>query len=145
MSEVSSDYKILKIPITKDKTVFYYYKRYTQKTSKTDEIVTLPQDRTIYVCHFIRPIEETFIKKYFGLAGKIRQISIGEYKNKANNKRKRRTVYFALISYKRAEDCSLLIDEPKYLQAKVNQITKKGVKYSDNPFANDNDQGEVED
>lgn len=48
-------------------------------------------------------------------------------------------MYFALISYKRAEDCSLLIDEPKYLQAKVNQITKKGVKYSDNPFANDND------
>jgi hypothetical protein len=52
----------------------------------------------------VRAIEETFIQKYFGLIGKIKQIHIGEYKNKANNKRKRRTVYFAIIVYKNAED-----------------------------------------
>ncbi|CDW80894.1 UNKNOWN [Stylonychia lemnae] len=141
---MSSEYKILKIPITKDKTVFYYYKRYVQKSAKPEQIVTLPQDRTIYVCHFLRAIEESFIQKFFGLAGKIKQINIGEYKNKANNKRKRRTVYFALVTYKNTEDCNHVLDEPKFLQAKVNLLTKKGIKFSENPFAKDNEEEEVE-
>jgi RNA recognition motif-containing protein len=78
-------------------------------------LVELPSDRTIYVCHFLRPIQEDFIKKYFGLAGKIKQIHLGEYKNKANNKRKRRTVYFAIVVYKHAEDCRMILTEPKFL------------------------------
>jgi hypothetical protein len=45
------------------------------------------------------------IQKYFGLAGKIKQIHIGEFKNKANNKRKRRVLYFAIVVYKSVEDC----------------------------------------
>ena len=77
---MSSEYKILKIPITKDKTVFYYYKRYTNKNSgsnsnkKTgqESIVTLPEDKTLYVCHFNRPIEEPFVQKFFGMAGKLK-------------------------------------------------------------------------
>lgn len=93
------------------------------------------------MCHFLRPIEESFIQKYFGLVGKLSQVHIGEYKNKANNKRKRRTVYFAIVVYKRAEDCQLVLREPRFLQAKVNQVTKKGgnVKFAANPFANEGD------
>ena len=72
--------------------------------------MTLPSERTIQVCHFVKPIDENTIQKYFGLAGKIKQIQIGEYKNKANNKRKRRTVYFALVVYKSADDCRLILE-----------------------------------
>lgn len=113
-------YKILKIPIAKEKSVFYYYKQYTPKSGAPDQLVTLPEDKTIYVCHFVRAITEETIHKYFGIAGKIKQIHIGEYKNKANNKRKRRTVYFAIVVYKNVEDCKMVLNEPKYLQAKVN-------------------------
>lgn len=82
-------------------------------------------------------MEEAFIHKYFGLVGKIKQVQIGEYKNKANNKRKRRTVYFALVVYKNAEDCSLALNDSKFLQSKVNKLTKKGTKLASNPFERD--------
>ncbi len=100
--------------MSKDKSVFYYYKKYT-KVSSEESLVTLPKDKTIYVCHFERPIEEGFIHRYFGIVGKIKQVQIGEYKNKANNKRKRRTVYFALVVYKNAEDCKLVLSDSKFL------------------------------
>ena len=74
-SPSTSEYKILKFPVTKEKTVFYYYKQYTAKgTSKNGEeapMVQLKEDRTLYVCHFLRPIQEEFVQRYFGLAGKI--------------------------------------------------------------------------
>jgi hypothetical protein len=131
-------YKILKVPLSKEKAVFYYYKRY--RPQGNDESVSLPEERTIQICHFVRPIDENTVQKYFGLAGKIKQIQIGEYKNKANNKRKRRTVYFALVVYKSAEDCLSILTEPKVFQGKVNKMLKKSVKFSRNPFA-DEDEG----
>ena len=123
----------MKIQVSKDKSVFYYYKRYHQATQK-ETIVTLPEDRTLYVCHFERPIEENFIQRFFGLVGRIKQVHLGEYKNKANNKRKRRTVYFALVVYKDSDDCSLALNDSKFLQSKANKLTKKGVKFTNNPF-----------
>ena len=97
----------------------------------------MPSDRTIQICHFLRAIDENTVQKYFGLGGKIKQVQIGEYKNKANNKRKRRTVYFALVVYKTAEDCRMVLSEPKFLQSKVNKLMRKSVKFSNNPFADD--------
>jgi hypothetical protein len=35
-------YKILKVPITKDKSVFYYYKRYAGGNGESEMIVELP-------------------------------------------------------------------------------------------------------
>lgn len=61
-------YKILKVPISKEKAVFYYFKRHENK----EALVTLPSDRTIHVCHFVRPLDEGTIQKFFGLAGKIK-------------------------------------------------------------------------
>ena len=65
---MSSNYKILKIPISREKSVFYYYRRYEPKGadgSKGDShnmnLVDLPVDRTLYVCHFVRPIDEDTI------------------------------------------------------------------------------------
>lgn len=71
------------------------------------------------------------------MAGKVKQVHLGEYKNKANNKRKRRTVYFALVVYKNASDVAALLSQPKVLQNKINLLTKKGVKFSENPFLKD--------
>jgi hypothetical protein len=55
-------YKILKVPITKDKSVFYYYKRYAggsaDKEKEGEMIVELPAERTIQICHFVRAIDE---------------------------------------------------------------------------------------
>lgn len=100
-------------------------------------MVSLPTDRTIQICHFVRAIDENTVQKYFGLAGKIKQIQLGEYKNKANNKRKRRTVFFALVVYKSADDCRAILGDPKVLQAKVNKLMRKSVKFASNPFADD--------
>ena len=135
----------MKVPIAKEKAVFYYYKRYSGteegKSGGGDDqlIVSLPTDRTIQLCHFVKPIDENTVQKFFGLAGKIKQIQIGEYKNKANNKRKRRTVYFALVVYKKVEDCKVVLNDPKFLQGKVNKLMKKSVKFSSNPFAAEED------
>ena len=66
-------YKILKVPINKEKAVFYYYKKYAQQAGEDKEVlVTLPSDRTIQICHFVRAIDEGTVQKYFGLAGKIK-------------------------------------------------------------------------
>jgi hypothetical protein len=32
-------------------------------------------------------MDENTVQKFFGMVGKIRQVQIGEYKNKGNNKR----------------------------------------------------------
>jgi hypothetical protein len=87
-------------------------------------------------------MDEDTIHKYFGIAGKIKQIHLGEFKNKANNKRKRRTLYFAIVVYKNADDCKLILNEPKYLQSKVNKLMKKSAKFSANPFAGEADDDE---
>ena len=103
-----TDYKILKFPLSKDKSVFYYYTPYTPSSQTSDpnnpQLNALPEERTLQVCHFVRAIEEEFIHKYFGMVGKIKQIHLGQFKNKANKSRKRRTMYFALVVYKKKED-----------------------------------------
>jgi hypothetical protein len=89
----------------------------------------------------VKQIDEATVHKLFGLAGKIKQIQLGEYKNKANNKRKRRTVYFALVVFKSAEDARVIVSDPKVLQAKVNKLMRKSVKFSSNPFADEDSVG----
>ena len=39
---IMESYKILKVPITKDKSVFYYYKRYAGGSADPERIVELP-------------------------------------------------------------------------------------------------------
>jgi len=69
MSE-ASNYRILKIPVNREKAVFYYYKPYVK--DKESGMLEVPQDRSVYLCHFLRPIEEDFINKFFAQAGKIK-------------------------------------------------------------------------
>ena len=91
-------------------------------------MIDIPQERSIYLCHFLREIDETFVQKFFGQVGKIKQIHFGVYKNKACNKRKKRTIYFAIIVFKKAADCDAILKDPKLMQKIVNKTTKKNVK-----------------
>ena len=95
---------MLKVPVNRDKAVFYYYKAYSPQ-AETKGLLDVPLDRSLYLCHFLRPIEDEFVQKFFGSIGKIKQIYLGEYKNKACNKRKRRTIYYAIIVFKTAAPC----------------------------------------
>jgi hypothetical protein len=56
-------YKILKVPLNKEKAVFYYYKRYAGGDDKKEDtmIVSLPPERTIQICHFVRAIDENTV------------------------------------------------------------------------------------
>ena len=115
-----SQYSILKIPVNREKSVFYYYKPYQPKDQEDiqDSLKSraeIPSSRSLYVCHFLRPIEETFIQKFFGQVGKISAIHIGTYKNKACNKRKRRTIYYAIIVFKKASDMRKVVEDQKFL------------------------------
>lgn len=67
---------------------------------------------------------------------------IGEFRNKANNKRKRRVLYFAIIVFKHAEDCQLALNEPRHFQSKVNKLCKKTAKFSLNPLEGESEEEE---
>ena len=121
-------YRIMKIPVNRDKSVMYYYKRYEKLPENDESLLDIPADRSIYLCHFLREIDETFVQKFFGQVGKIRQIHFGVYKNKACNKRSKRTIYFAIIVFKKPSDCEAILANPKLIQKIVNKTTKKHVK-----------------
>ena len=88
-------------------------------------MIDVPISRSIYLCHFLRAIDEDFIQKFFGQAGKIRQIHFGEFKNKACNKRKRRTIYYAIIVFKLKETVDQILSDTKFMQNIVNKTTRK--------------------
>ena len=114
---MSGGYNILKIPISKEKSVFYYYRQYKEKTDKAaaggkdgeGSLVSIPEERSLYICHFSREIDVQTIEKYFGLVGKIKQVHTGVFKNKSNNKKKRRILYFAIVVYKKSEDAQNML------------------------------------
>ena len=88
----------------------------------------MPEDRSLYVCHFVRPIEENFIFKYFG-RNQIKRVEYGQYRNKSNNgrKSKRRTIHFAIIVYREKEHLKQVLTT-KLLQAKVNKIAGREIR-----------------
>jgi hypothetical protein len=60
-----SEYSILKVPVSREKQVFYYFKRY-QASDKTTVIATPPpSDRSLYVVHFEQMIQESFLLRIF--------------------------------------------------------------------------------
>ena len=122
-AQTTNQYRILKIPINRERAVFYYYKAYNAKDFSDDSgnlskaanlpssLVDIDQSKAVYICHFDREIDTDFIKKFFGRVGKIKQINLGSYRNKANNgrKNKRRTIYFAIVVYKHEKDARNLL------------------------------------
>lgn len=127
-------YNILKIPVNREKAVFYYYKPYVLdqvnlNDKHKDSLVDIPASRSIYLCHFARPIEEEFIQKFFGQVGKIQQMWLGVFKNKGCNKRKRRTIYYGIITFKKQADCDRVLADTKLMQTIVNKTTRKQVRY----------------
>jgi hypothetical protein len=50
-------------------------------------------------------------------------------------------VFFATVVFKSAEDVNMMMNDPKFLQGKVNKLMRKSVKFSSNPFADRDDPG----
>ena len=60
-----SEYSILKVPVSREKQVFYYYKRY-QVSDKTTLISDPPpSERSLYVVHFEQQIQESWLMRTF--------------------------------------------------------------------------------
>ena len=130
---MSSSYQILKVPVSKEKHVFYYYRRYKQQTDSNDIVDSPPESRSLYVVHFLQPIEESFLLKTFGYAGKIKKTIIGMFKPKTK-KKQRRTLYFAIVVFKTEESCDKILDDSKFLQGKINRHARRANGFMANPF-----------
>ena len=76
---MSSSYQILKVPVSREKQVFYYYRRYKAQTDSEAIADAPPEAKSLYVVHFLQPIEESFLLKTFGHAGKIKKTIIGMF------------------------------------------------------------------
>ena len=99
-----------------------YYKEYFKEDN---DLVEVPEKRSIYAIRFDQPFAGDYVKKYFGLAGKIQTAHMGEYKHKANNKKKRRQLWFAIVIYKKAEDCEKALSA-KWLQKEITKTFGDG-------------------
>ena len=73
-----------------------------------------PESKSIYVVHFLQPIEESFLLKTFNHAGKVKKTIIGMFKPRSK-KKQRRTLYFAIVVFKSEESVQKLIADSKYL------------------------------
>ena len=83
-NSAAEQYRILKIPVNREKSVFYYYKPFNLlelsselKDEEMKSLVDIPKERSLYLCHFVKPITEEFIQKFFGQIGRIREIHTG--------------------------------------------------------------------
>jgi len=111
---MSSKYQILKVPVSREKQVFYYYRRY-EKATDADQLVEYPpESRSIYVVHFLQPIEESFLLRTFSHVGKVKKTIIGMFKPKCK-KKQRRTLYFAIVVFDSEETVDRMLGDAKYL------------------------------
>eukprot|EP01022_Parablepharisma_sp_SALTPOND_P025827 TRINITY_DN609_c0_g1_i1.p8 TRINITY_DN609_c0_g1~~TRINITY_DN609_c0_g1_i1.p8 ORF type:complete len:381 (-),score=54.01 TRINITY_DN609_c0_g1_i1:11519-12661(-) len=117
------NYRVLTIPTKKVLTYEHiYYKEYDKEDK---DLIEVPEKRTIYTIRFDQPFTSEYVKKYFGLAGKIQTAHMGEYKHRSNNKKKRRQLWFAIIVYKRSADWEKAMDS-KWLQGQINKAFGDG-------------------
>ncbi|MDR3582656.1 MAG: hypothetical protein P4L67_05260 [Candidatus Pacebacteria bacterium] len=114
----NTNYRVLTIP-TKKVLVYdhVYYKEYNKEDK---ELIEIPEKRTLYAVRFDQPFTGDYVKKYFGLAGKVQTAHMGEYKHRSNNKKRRRQLWFAIVVYKKAEDFEKAMDG-HWLQKEVNK------------------------
>lgn len=45
-----------------------------------------------------------------------------------------------MVVFKNSQDCDLILSDPKFLQSKVNKVMRKSVKFTSNPFADENEE-----
>ena len=123
---MSGQYSILKVPISREKQVMYYYKQYVPQIDATVTVAEPPpSERTIYVVHFLQPIEENFLLKTFSFAGKIKKTIIGNFKPKVSRRAHKRIIYYALVVFKEASAVDNIMKDGKLVQRKVNANAKK--------------------
>lgn len=115
---MSDKYNILKVPVSREKQVFYYYKQYVPSEDQTNKSLQdpPPSDRSLYIVHFDQAIREDFLQKTFGhFCGPLAQSLIGYFRPKASKKKQKRTVYFAILTFKSEESLAQLLKDPKIL------------------------------
>ena len=77
---MASSFAILKVPVSREKQVLYYYKPYVPDTASLPTLASPPPpERTLYVVHFLQKIEEGFLLKTFGQVDKIKKTIIGSF------------------------------------------------------------------
>lgn len=103
------NYQILKYPWRKDVYDHLYFRRHEKKS--TDHISDIDSSTTLYVCNFSEALDIGFIKKYFGVAGQIQTVKLGEFRNKTSNKKKWRIIHFALVIYVSSESVEKALEE----------------------------------
>jgi len=114
---MESKYQVLTIPTKKVLTFDHiYYKEYAKDDTK--ELVEIPEKRALYAIRFDQPFTAEYVKKYFGLAGKIKTAHMGEYKHKSNNKKKRRQLWFVIVIYKKSSEWENAMNA-KWLQNEI--------------------------
>jgi len=96
-----------------------YFKKYEWKTEESSLLSPDEEERTLYVCNFTSTFDVGVIKKYIGICGSIETIKLGDYFNRTSNKKKRWTIYFALVTFKNKESLEKAL-KPESLQGKVN-------------------------
>lgn len=61
-------FSILKVPVSREKQVLYYYRPYVPR-DESDDLPSIasppPPERTLYVVHFLQQIEESFLLRTF--------------------------------------------------------------------------------
>jgi hypothetical protein len=117
-------YHIIKFPRGKEKHDFYYYKQFDDTCPKSS-LVTVDPTRSVYICSFTQELEEGFVKKYMGLAGHIQSVYIGIYKHRKGNKKKRRTIFYAIVTYKTEQGLQNCLNSDS-IQHKIDNLRQVG-------------------
>ena len=87
--------KCLRIEINSNNVVFLYYKIYPKEDS-----IRFPQIKSAIFFYFDSDhVDKHFIKTYISQVGPIDEIETGNYINRKGSKKKRKTVFFAIVKF----------------------------------------------
>jgi hypothetical protein len=63
---------------------------------------------------------------------------MGKFRPRASKRKNKRTIHFALVVYKDADSCQKVLEDSKFLQAKVNKAARGAIGFAKNPFLDKN-------
>ena len=63
---------------------------------------------------------------------------MGKFRPRASRRKNKRTLHFALVVYKEADACQRVLEDSKFLQAKINKAARSTIGFAKNPFLDKN-------
>ena len=107
--------KCLRIELNSNHSVFLYYKVYPKQDS-----TRFPQTKSAIFFFFdSEHVDKHFIKTYISQIGPIDEIEIGNYVNRKGSKKKRKTVFFAIVKFIEEDSLTDLLNQYE-TQKKIN-------------------------